>query len=166
MSTEKLAVADNMVVSMDYTLRLDDGEVVDSSEGREPLEFLHGRGHIIPGLEKELYGLFVGDEKKVKVTPADGYGEMDDDALQLYPLDVFPSDMQLQEGLVLHMRDPESGQVVEAFIDSIQADGVVLNFNHPLAGETLFFDVKIAGVRHASSEELAHGHVHGDGHAH
>ena len=112
MSTENLAVADNMVVSLDYTLRLDDGEVVDSSEGREPLEFLHGRGQIIPGLEKELYGLVTGNEKKVKVAPADGYGEMDDDALQLYPLDVFPSDMELQQGLVLHMRDPESGQVV------------------------------------------------------
>jgi FKBP-type peptidyl-prolyl cis-trans isomerase SlyD len=166
MSTEKLAIADNMVVSMDYTLRLDDGQVVDSSEGREPLMFLHGRGQIIPGLEKELYGMKTGDAKKVAVSPTEGYGESDDDAFQLYPRDMFPDDMDLAEGMGLHMRDTESGQVVEAYIYEIRDDGVVLDFNHPLAGETLYFDVKIADVRPATSEELAHGHAHGAGHAH
>ena len=164
MSTEKMTVADNMVVSMDYTLTLDSGEVIDSSDGREPLEFLHGRGQIIPGLEKELYGMTVGDVKKV--SPAEGYGEMDDDAFQLYPRDSFPDDMELAEGMGLHMRDTESGQVIEAYIYEIRPDGVVLDFNHPLAGETLNFDVKIAGLRPATSEELAHGHAHGAGHAH
>jgi FKBP-type peptidyl-prolyl cis-trans isomerase SlyD len=166
MSTEKLAIADNMVVSMDYTLRLDDGQVVDSSEGREPLMFLHGRGQIIPGLEKELYGMKTGDAKKVAVSPTEGYGESDDDAFQLYPRDMFPDDMELTEGMGLHMRDTESGQVVEAYIYEIRDDGVVLDFNHPLAGETLYFDVKIADVRPATSEELAHGHAHGAGHTH
>lgn len=166
MSTESLTVADNMVVSMDYTLTLDNGEVIDSSEGGEPLEFLHGRGQIIPGLEKELYGMQVGDAKKVTVSPAEGYGESDDDAYQEYPLDVFPDDMELTEGMGLHMRDTESGQIIEAYIYEIRPDGVVLDFNHPLAGETLYFDVKIAGVRHATSEELSHGHAHGAGHSH
>lgn len=166
MSTEKLAVADNMVVSLDYTLRLDDGQVVDSSEGREPLLFLHGRGQIVPGLEKELYGMEIGEMKKVAVSPAEGYGEADDDAFQLYPRDIFPNDMELTEGMGLHMRDTESGQVVEAYIYEIRNDGVVLDFNHPLAGETLYFDVKIAGVRPATNEELAHGHAHEAGHAH
>ena len=166
MSTENLTVADNMVVSMDYTLTLDNGEIVDSSEGREPLEFLHGRGQIIPGLEKELYGMAIGDVKKVAVAPAEGYGESDEDAFQVYPRDAFPADMEITEGMGLHMRDTESGQVIEAFIHEIRPDGVVLNFNHPLAGKTLNFDVKIAGVRHATSEELEHGHAHGEGHAH
>lgn len=166
MSTENLTVADNMVVSMDYTLTLDGGEVIDSSEGRDPLEFLHGRGQIIPGLEKALYGMAVGDAKKVSVTPAEGYGEPDDDAFQLYPRDAFPGDMELTEGMGLHMRDTESGQVIEAYIHEIRPADVVLDFNHPLAGETLYFDIKIANLRHATSEELEHGHVHGVGHAH
>jgi FKBP-type peptidyl-prolyl cis-trans isomerase SlyD len=166
MSTEKLTVADNMVVSLDYTLHLDDGQVVDSSEGREPLQFLHGRGQIIPGLEKELYGMQIGEAKKVAVSPADGYGEPDDEAFQLYPRDIFPDEMELTEGMGLHMRDTESGQVVEAYIYEIRPDGIVLDFNHPLAGETLHFDVKIADVRPATSEELDHGHAHGAGQAH
>jgi FKBP-type peptidyl-prolyl cis-trans isomerase SlyD len=166
MSTENLTVADNMVVSMDYTLTLDSGEVIDSSDGREPLEFLHGRGQIIPGLEKELYGMTVGDMKKVSVAPAEGYGEADDDAFQVYPRSAFPDDMELTEGMALHMRDTESNQVIEAYIYEVRPDDVVLDFNHPLAGETLYFDVKIADVRHATSEELAHGHVHGAGHEH
>ena len=166
MSTENLTVADDMVVSMDYTLTLDDGEVVDSSEGREPLEFLHGRGQIIPGLEKELYGMTVGDAKKVAVAPTDGYGVPDDDAFQLYPREAFPDNMDLKEGMGLHMRDTESDQVIEAYVYEIRPDGVVLDFNHPLAGETLYFDVKIAGVRPATSEELAHDHVHSADHAH
>lgn len=166
MSTENLTVADNMVVSMDYTLTLDSGEVVDSSDGREPLEFLHGRGQIIPGLEKELYGMTVGDVKKVAVTPAEGYGEADEDAFQAYPRDAFPDDMELTEGMALHMRDTESNQVIEAYIYEVRPDDVVLDFNHPLAGETLYFDVKIADLRPATSEELAHGHAHGAGHEH
>lgn len=166
MSTDKLTVADNMVVSMDYTLTLDDGQVIDSSEGREPLMFLHGRGQIIPGLEKELYGMNIGDEKSVVVEPSEGYGELDEDAFQLYPREVFPGDMDLKEGMGLHMRDPESNQVIEAYVYEIRPDGVVLDFNHPLAGEALNFAIKIASVRHATSEELEHGHAHGAGHEH
>ena len=164
MPNERMAVADDMVVGLDYTLRLEDGEVVDSSEGGEPLEYLQGHGQIIPGLEKELYGLTVGDEKKVVVPPGEGYGEQDPDAFEKVDLDVFPPDMDLEPGMSLHMRDGD-GEVMEACVVEVQPDGVLLDFNHPLAGETLFFQVKIAALRHATQEELAHGHVHGD-HSH
>jgi FKBP-type peptidyl-prolyl cis-trans isomerase SlyD len=154
-----LKVADGMVVSLDYTLRLDDGQVVDSSNGREALQFLQGQGQIIPGLEQALYGMGVGEEKEVEVAPGDGYGETDPDAYQMVPHNLFPPDMELNEGMGLRMRD-ESGQPLEAYVADVSPDGVLLDFNHPLAGETLYFHVKIADLRPGTSEELDHGHVH------
>lgn len=152
-------VQDDVVVSIDYTLRLDDGEVVDSSDGREPLEFLQGRGQIITGLEQELYGMGIGDEKEVTVSPDEGYGEYDEERVQSVPRETFPDDMELEEGLSVRMRDANSGQVFDAFVEKLRDENVVLDFNHPLAGETLFFDVKIAGLRQPSNEELAQGQV-------
>jgi|SRR5690606_30280599 len=156
----KMTVQDDMVVSLDYTLRLDDGEVIDSSDGREPLEYLQGHGQIIPGLENELYGMAVGEEKSVTVSPGDGYGDYDDSRLQQVPLDAFPEGMELEEGMSVRMRDSNSGQLFDAYIDEIGDDAVTLDFNHPLAGETLYFEVKIANLRQASPEELSHGHAH------
>jgi FKBP-type peptidyl-prolyl cis-trans isomerase SlyD len=155
-----LKVADGMVVSLDYTLRLDDGQVIDSSDGGDALQFLQGQGQIIPGLEQALYGMRVGEEKDVEVAPEDGYGESDPDAYQTVPHDLFPADVELSEGMGLRMRD-ESGQPLEAYVADISPDGVLLDFNHPLAGETLYFHVKIADLRPGTSEELDHGHVHG-----
>ena len=165
MTGAELTVADGLVVSLDYTLRLDDGEIVDSSADQEPLEFLQGQGQIIPGLEQALYGMAVDDQKDVVVAPADGYGEEDPDAFELVERDVFPPDLDLRPGIGLRMRD-ESGEAMVAYVAEVRPDGVVLDFNHPLAGETLYFQVKIAGLRPATSEELAHGHAHGadDGH--
>jgi FKBP-type peptidyl-prolyl cis-trans isomerase SlyD len=160
-----LIVKDGLVVGLDYTLRLDDGEVIDTSEGKEPLEFLQGRGQIIPGLEQALYGMVIGEQKDVEVAPAEGYGEHDPDALELVERDVFPPDLDLQPGMGLRMRDA-SGKALEAYVADIRADGVVLDFNHPLAGETLFFEVEIVGLRPATSEELDHGHVHDAEHEH
>jgi FKBP-type peptidyl-prolyl cis-trans isomerase SlyD len=156
----QMTVQDDMVVSLDYTLKLDDGEVIDSSNGREPLEFLQGHGQIISGLENELYGMSVGEKKSVTVSPGDGYGDYDDDRLQQVPRDAFPEGMDLEEGMSVRMRDANSGQLFDAYIDEIGAEAVTLDFNHPLAGETLHFDVKIADLRKASDEELSHGHAH------
>ena len=153
-------VGDDKVVSLDYTLRLDDGEVVDSSSGREPLEFIQGQGQIIPGLEKELYGMEVGDEKAVTVKPEEGYGERMADRVQSVPHNAFPDDMDLEEGMQVRLQDSNSGQVFEAFVVEIQSESVILDFNHPLAGETLHFDVQIADVREATDDELSHGHAH------
>jgi FKBP-type peptidyl-prolyl cis-trans isomerase SlyD len=162
---EKLTVADGLVVSLDYTLRLDDGETIDTSTGQEPLEFLQGRGQIVPGLEQALYGIAVDDRKEVVVAPADGYGEPDPDASELVERDVFPPDLDLRPGIGLRMRD-SSGEALEAYVAEVRPDGVLLDFNHPLAGETLYFQVRIAALRPATGEELAHGHVHDAGSAH
>lgn len=158
--TETNSVGDDKVVSLDYTLRLDDGEVIDSSSGRGPLEFVQGQGQIIPGLEEELYGMEVGDEKAVTVTPENGYGERQADRVQTVPRNAFPDDMELEEGMQVRLQDSNSGQVFEAFVEEIHPESVKLDFNHPLAGEILHFDVKIAGIRDATDDELAHGHSH------
>ncbi len=166
MSTKKLVVADNMVVGIAYTLRLDNGEIADSSSDGEPLLYLQGHGNVIPGLEQALYGLAVGDEKRVTVEPEEGYGEFDDENMHLMPYEAFPDDMEIEEGMDLTVQN-EEGELFEAYVYELTDAGVVLDFNHPLAGETLYFDVKVVSLRAATEEELAHGHVHGaDGHDH
>lgn len=165
MADRTLTVQDEMVVSLDYTLRLDDGQIVDSSAGQQPLDFLQGRGQIIPGLEQALYGMAIGDEKRVTVTPQEGYGDVDPDAFQIVPHGAFPPDLELSPGMQLQARD-EHGQVMPVYVSDIRDDGVLMDFNHPLAGETLHFDAKVVGLRPATHEELSHGHAHGGDHGH
>ena len=162
MSTD--SVQNDVVVSMEYTLRVDD-EVIDSSIGQEPLEFLAGHGNIITGLEREMIGMKVGDSKDVVVTPADGYGEYDDEAFMDVPRGEFPNDMPVEEGLELTVRD-DAGQARYARVDSVEDETVRLNFNHPLAGDELHFNVKVVSLREPTEEELEHGHVHQAGHDH
>lgn len=154
-----LTVTDGIVVSLDYTLRLDDGEIIDASE-QEPLEFLQGYNQIIPGLERALTGMKVGESKEVIVAATDAYGEEDEDAYQLVERTIFPPDMELEEGMQLRMRDAQSGDAVDVVIAEVNESNVLLDFNHPLAGEELHFQVKVVGLRPATSEELAHGHAH------
>jgi FKBP-type peptidyl-prolyl cis-trans isomerase SlyD len=161
----RLTVVDDLVVSLEYTLQLDDGEVIDTSQDQEPLEYLQGRGQIVPGLEQAVYGMAVGEKMDVVVAAADGYGERDPDAYERVDRDVFPADMNLEPGMGLRMRDVK-GQALVAYVEEVRPDGVVLDFNHPLAGETLHFNVQIAGLRSATSEELEHGHAHEPGHEH
>ncbi len=161
--SDDLKVQDGQVVSMEYTLRVD-GEVLDSSAGHGPLEFLQGAGNIIPGLEQELYGMGLGESKKVIVQPEDGYGEIDPQAFVDVPRDQFPSDIPMEEGVEIQVTD-ESGQPMSARIDFVSDDSVRLDFNHPLAGKELHFDMKIVSMRDATDEENEHGHVH-DGHHH
>jgi FKBP-type peptidyl-prolyl cis-trans isomerase SlyD len=160
MTDAKLIVADDMVVSLDYALHLEDGQEIDASSPDEALKFLQGQNQIIPGLERALYGMAIGEEKDVVVEPVDGYGETDPDAYEMVPHELFPTDMTLTEGMGLHLQD-ESGTSHEAVVSNITPEGVLLDFNHPLAGETLYFHVKIRALRPATPEELAHGHVHG-----
>lgn len=165
MSKQTITVADDIVVSLNYVLNLEDGEEVDRSDG-EPLQFLQGHGQIIPGLEKALYGMTVGDTKNVVIEAAEAYGEYDEEDMQLMPRASFPDDIELEEGMGLYLRDTQSGQRVQAFVAEIMPSEVLLDFNHPLAGETLHFQVEIADLRAATSEELSHGHVHIPGHSH
>ena len=154
MTDTNLRVADGMVVDLDFTLRLDDERIVSTSEGREPLVFLQGHSQIMPALQQALIGMSVGDEKDVVVAAADGYGERDSDAFELVPLDTFPPELALTQGMRIKMRD-QSGQVHKVRVSDIRPDGVLLDFNHRLAGETLHFRVRIAALRAATPEELA-----------
>ncbi|PWH14421.1 MAG: peptidylprolyl isomerase [Anaerolineae bacterium] len=161
---DKPTVQDGQVVSMEYTLHVD-GQLIDSSQGRAPLEFLQGAGNIIPGLEDELYGMEVGETKNVIVSAEDGYGELDPDAFVDVPRAQFPTEIPLEIGVELQVRD-DSGRVLLARIDRVDDESVRLDFNHPLAGKELDFTVKIVGLRDATDEEMEHGHVHGHDHAH
>ncbi|HBX71154.1 MAG TPA: peptidylprolyl isomerase [Chloroflexi bacterium] len=164
-SNELTLVADDVVVSMEYTLTVD-GEIVDSSEEEGPIQFLQGYGNIIPGLEAHLGGLAVGESLQVTVAPKDGYGEFDSEQIVDVPLDEFPEEICVEPGVELEMRD-EDGDLLYARILSVGKSRVKLDFNHPLAGKELTFDVTIVGLRHPTPEELEHGHVHGsEGHAH
>ena len=162
--TEQKKVDDGQVVSMHYTLHVN-GQVLDSSDGGEPLQFIQGMGHIIPGLEHELYDMKIGDSKKVVVAAKDGYGEIDTEAYMDVPRDSFPTDVPLQIGTELELRD-QSDHPVYARIETIGDENVRLNMNHPLAGKELHFDVKIADLRAATDEEVSHGHVHSREHNH
>jgi FKBP-type peptidyl-prolyl cis-trans isomerase SlyD len=151
-------VADDVVVTIDYTLTVD-GEVLDSSEEEGPLEYLQGHQNIIPGLERELAGTKVGENKKVTVPPEDGYGETDEKAIVDVPRDEFPEDMPLEVGIELEVTDKEE-HIILATIVEVGKDIVKLDTNHPLAGKTLHFEVSVLALRTATEEELAHGHVH------
>jgi FKBP-type peptidyl-prolyl cis-trans isomerase SlyD len=156
--TEKAKVDDGQVVTMHYTLRVD-GEMVDTSQGAEPLQFIQGMGHIIPGLEHQLYDMQVGDSKKVSVAPRDGYGVVDAEAFMDVPRSAFPAEVPLVPGTQLELKD-KSGHPSIARIESVTDDNVRLDMNHPLAGKNLEFDVTITALRLATEEEVSHGHVH------
>lgn len=160
----KDTVENGVVVSMEYTLHVD-GELLDSSEGHGPLQFLAGHGNIVVGLEDAMAGMKIGESKDVVVAPADGYGEFDEEAIMDVPRDQFPKDMKLEEDMELTVRD-DSGEGRYARVESIEEQTVRLNFNHPLAGEKLHFNVKVVALREPSNEELDHGHVHEGGHHH
>ena len=133
-----------------------------NSEPGDPLYYLHGAENIVPGLEKALVGLAVNESKTVKVTPEEGYGEYDEEATEEMERDMFPEDMELEPGLMLTLEDDE-GNLMDAVITDIADEIVTLDFNHPLAGETLFFEVKIVEIREATPEEREHGHPHEPG---
>lgn len=154
------AVADDVVVSLEYKLTVD-GEIVDSTEGDEPLQFIQGHQNIIPGLERELAGMKVGDSKKVVVPPAQAYGEVDPGNIIDVPRSEFPAEIPLDPGTELEVKNAD-GEVLSATISAVSKETVKLDFNHPLAGKELFFDVTVVDLRSATEEELAHGHVHGD----
>jgi FKBP-type peptidyl-prolyl cis-trans isomerase SlyD len=158
--TDDLKVQDGYVVSLEYTLHVD-GELIDESHADEPLEFIQGQGMIISGLENALYGMTVDESKSVLISPEDGYGELDEEAFIEVEREEFPAEIPLEIGLELEVRNQE-GETMTARIDDVKDDKVRLDFNHPLAGKALSFDVKVLSMRAATAEELDHGHVHGE----
>ena len=160
-----MSISQDQVVSIHYTLRDDAGEIIDRSADGEPLSYLHGHGNLIPGLERELTGRKSGDRLQVKVAPAEAYGEYDRELVQRVPRRALKGIADLRVGMRLQTQTPDGPRAVT--VTQLNGDMVTLDGNHPLAGKSLNFEVEVAGVRAATEEELAHGHVHGaDGHHH
>ncbi len=156
-----MQIAKDKVVYIDYTLTNNAGEVLDSSQGAEPLAYLHGANNIIPGLEKELEGRKSGDALNVSIEPADGYGEFNPELTQVVPSSMFEGVEKIEVGMQFQAETPDGVQVIR--IAEVEGDNITIDGNHPLAGQQLNFDVKVTEVRDASAEELEHGHVHGAG---
>lgn len=149
---ELTQVADNLMVTLDYTLTVDD-KIINSSEKNGPIQFVQGYGEIIPGLERQLKGLALGTDQKITVSPKEGYGEFKEDRLVDVPRDELPENMPLKLGMKLKMKD-KNGKPLQARVYEIGDDFVKLNFNHVLAGKELQFDVTVIEIRAATPEEL------------
>lgn len=153
-------IEDGKVGIFHYTLTNEEGTVLDSSEGNDPLAYLHGYHNIVPGLESQLTGKSIGDKFVAVVLPKDGYGEMDPEGFVQVPEEQMPEGIQFQAGMQM-MAEGEDGHPVPVWMDDYQDGIFTMNFNHPLAGVTLIFNVEIVGVRDALEVELQHGHPHG-----
>ena len=161
-----MKIADGCVVAMDYTLKTEDGSLIDTSEGDEPMWYLHGSGQIVPGLESALTGRAVGDKLEAVVKPEDGYGPRHDDRVLTVPRSKLPDSPEPEVGMQLEAQGRRGEQVV-LWVTDINGDEVTLDGNHPLAGQTLHFEVEVKEVREATADEKHHGHAHGpDGHHH
>lgn len=147
-------IADKVYVAFDYKLTLDSGEEVDKSAEGQPLGFITGSGQIISGLEKAMMGMTVGDSSKISVEPEDAYGVVNPEMLQDVPRDQFPADIELKSGMTFQAQGPQ-GPVMINIKDIKDENTVVIDLNHPLAGEKLHFDVNVVEVREPTAEELA-----------
>ena len=156
-----MVIADHKVVSIHYTLKNNDGEVLDASDKDSPLSYVHGTGSIIPGLEKQLTGKSAGDKLKVSVGPSEAYGDRSETLIQQLPREVFQGVDKVEEGMQFQAQSENGATLIT--VTKVEGDQVTVDGNHPLAGETLNFDVEVESVRDATAEEVDHGHVHTDG---
>lgn len=154
-------IADQKVVSLNFTVKDGEEQIIDSSEGGAPLVYLHGQKNIIPGLEAALEGKAIGDEFDVTIEPEEGYGEYNEEILQVMPKEAFQGVETIEPGMVFTAQT-QNGPVQLA-VTKIEGEEVTVDPNHPLAGKTLNFTGSVIEVRDATEEELAHGHVHGEG---
>ena len=156
-----MQISKNTVAAIHYTLRDNEGTVIDSSEGRDPLNYLHGAGNLIPGMEEGLEGKSAGEKVNLQIEPEKGYGEKDENLIQQVPRSAF-GEQEVKPGMRFSTNQGGVVTVTDVGQESITVDG-----NHPLAGVPLNFDVEIVEVRSATEEEISHGHVHGaNGHEH
>lgn len=154
-------IAQDTVVKFHYTLTNEQGEVLDKSQDT-PLAYLHGHQNIIPGLEQQLLGKSVGDKFKATIAPADAYGEYLAEAVQEVPRANFQGVENIEAGMQFQTQT-DDGHVMLVTVKEVNDDVVIVDGDHPLAGVELTFDVEIVDVREATSDEIAHGHAHGDG---
>ncbi len=156
-----MKIQTNKVVTLNYTLKNSEGEVLDTSEGRDPLVYLHGVGGLIPGLEAELEGKEKGNSFNTVVAPEDAYGVRREELLHVVPKSGFQGDEEMQLGMQVQI-ETEQGPAI-ATISEIEGDNVTLDLNHPLAGTELHFEISVMDLRDATDDEISHGHVHGPG---
>ena len=154
-----LLIGDKLVVTIHYTLTDESGEIIDSSEGAEPLAYLHGAGNLIPGLERELVAKTAGASLKTTIAPEDGYGELHPELIETVPREAFEGVEKIEAGMAFEAEGSD-GQARRIVVKEVSDEGIIIDGNHPLAGVELTFDVQVVDVREASEEEIAHGHVH------
>lgn len=159
-----MKVAKNTVVSITYTLKDSEGNLIDSADASDPLAYLHGVGNLIPGMEKALDDRDNGESFQVVIPPEEGYGMFDEELIWELEKDQFAELGEVEEGLQFVL-ETEDDQVLVTVVD-IKDDVVIVDGNHELADETLYFDITVVDVREATPEELEHGHAHGPGSAH
>jgi FKBP-type peptidyl-prolyl cis-trans isomerase SlyD len=158
-----MKITKDTVVAMNYLLTNGDGVELDRSEEGSPLVYLHGSGQIVPGLERQLEGLSQGERReKIEVAPGEAYGEMKEELMLSVSRQQFPPEAEIEPGMRFWANTPEGEQHPFTVIE-VEGDEVKIDGNHPLAGQTLYFDVTIDSVRVATKEELDHGHAHGPG---
>ncbi|MBI2580939.1 peptidylprolyl isomerase [Candidatus Woesearchaeota archaeon] len=138
-------VAKGSRVSVEYTGTFDDGTVFDTTDGRSPIAFVTGNGEVIRGFDDAVIGMKKGEQKTIKITPQDGYGERDERLLQQVPRSVFPAEMKLDRNMGFSFRAPQ-GQMMHATITGVSSDTVTLDMNHPLAGKNLVFKLKVVDI--------------------
>lgn len=162
----KPTITAGKVVALSYTLKNLEGEVLDSADSSDPLHYLHGAENIVPGLEQVLDGKSVGDKVSAEVPPELAYGPRQGTGPQSVPRDAFPPDAEIEEGMAFTVEN-EEGEELDLWVVGVEADQVLVDMNHPLAGVTLCFDVEVLAIRDSTPEEQHHGHPHGpDGHHH
>lgn len=155
-----MKIAPHTVVTIEYTLADENGSVIDSSNGGAPHRYLHGANNVVPGLEEALTGLEPGDRAQVVVPPEKGYGYVQEDLVHTVPRGQFPPG-PIKKGMTFHAQG-EKGPALLRVLDVAHQE-ILVDANHPLAGKTLHFDVRVVAVREATPDEIGHGHVHGPG---
>lgn len=157
-----MQVSEQKVVTMNYEVADDQGQLIDRSEEGGPLAYIHGNGQLIPGLETALEGRGKGDKIAVDVPPEQGYGERDEEGVQIVARNQFDDSVEIEVGMQFEAQDDDEGHQIVT-VAAVDGENITLDTNHPLAGKNLRFEVEILDVRDASAEELSHGHVHGPG---
>lgn len=157
-----MAIEQNKVVTMNFTLKDDEGNVLDSTEKGGPFSYISGNNMVLPKLEDTVGGMLIGSKKNLKLEAKDGYGKYNEDALQVVGKENFPEDFVLEVGMEYMASGPDGVQMPFT-ICNIDGEEITIDFNHPLAGKNLNFDIELLNVRDATAEELSHGHVHGTG---
>lgn len=156
-----MTISEKKVGIIHYTLKDSQGIVIDSSEGKSPLSYIHGMKNLIPGMENALEGKKAGDKFEAVIPPEEGYGEMKEELVNQVPLANFPEKDKVAIGVQFQANTPEGQRI--ATVVKVEGETVTVDFNHQLAGETLHFAIEVVEVRDATEEEIAHGHVHAEG---